>query len=209
MSLLRLVDAESAADLATYLARAKRVDDAGDVRLQAVGDVLAAWTCLVPGHGLSNSGLVLGLRTFALAESTRSDLTVPIAAVTDRLARGGTEIPEPPMTTHPTWRALSAPRSGWEPVGSIADADLRATALAGIEEVARGAPEGSGSAAVADLRSRVWGRPTDTVPPVPAGAAFGLHVLGFLRPDEDARALVHTTGPWTRVATDGGFVIAR
>ena len=34
---------------------------------------------------------------------------------------------------------------------------------------------------VADLRARVWMRLTDTVPPVPAGTAFALHALGFLR----------------------------
>ena len=209
MSSLRLVDEESAQDLATYLARARKVDDDADVRLQAVGEVLAAWTCVLPGHGLGSSGLVLGLRTFALAEPVTSDRTVPIGAVTDRLARGGTEIPEPPVTTHPTWRALSPPRSGWEPVGRVGDANLHAAARAGITEVAEGAPDGSGSAAVTDLRSRVWGRPTSTVPPVPAGTAFGLHVLGFLRPDAGAAASVHAVGPWTRVATDRGFVIAR
>ena len=61
----------------------------------------------------------------------------------------------------------------------------------------------------ADLRARVWGRQTDTVPPVAAGAAFGLHVLGFLRPDAGAETSVHTAGPWTRVATDRGFVLTR
>lgn len=208
MTALRLVDEESAQDLATYLARARKVDDAGDVRLQAVGEALAAWTCVLPGHGLGSAGLVLGLRTFALAEHAVSDRTVPIGAVTDRLARGGTEIPEPPMTSHPTWRALSPPRSGWEPVGTVPDADLRSVALAGIAEVAEGAPDGSGSAAVNDLRSRVWGRDTATVPPVPTGTAFGLHVLGFLR-DGGAAATVHANGPWTRVATERGFVVAR
>lgn len=206
---LRLVDEVSAQDLATYLARARRVDDSGDVRLQAVGDVLAAWTCVLPGRGLGSAGLVLALRTFALAEPVRSDVTVPISAVTDRLARSGPEIPEPPMTTQPTWGALSPPRSGWEPAGTLPDTLLREIAVAGIEEVAQGAPDGSGSAAVADLRARVWGRPVEATPPVPAGTAFGLHVLGFLRGDEQAMASVHTTGPWTRVATDRGFVIAR
>lgn len=209
MTALRLVDEESARDLATYLARARKVDDAADVRLQAVGEVLAAWTCVLPGHGLGSTGLVLGLRTFALAERAMSDRTVPIGAVTDRLARGGTEIPEPPMTSHPTWRALSPPRSGWEPVGTVADAELRSVARAGIAEVAEGAPDGSGSAAVADLRARVWDRSMGTVPPIPSGTAFGLHVLGFLRPEEAAVATVHAHGPWTRVATDRGFVIAR
>lgn len=209
MSGLHLAEPESAADLTTYLTRARRLDDEGSVRLQAVGSVLAAWTCVLPGRGLGSSGLVLGLRTFALAEPTEADSTVPIAAVTDRLARGGTRIEHPPVTSQPTWRALTPPRGGWEPVGLVADSALLEAARAGVAEVAQGAPEGSGAAAVADLRSRVWGRMTRTVPPVPAGTAFGLHALGFLRPDPAARASVHTTGPWTRVATEGGFVLAR
>ncbi|MEN3123003.1 hypothetical protein [Janibacter sp. LM] len=209
MTPLRLADEESAADLTTYLSRAKRVDEGGDVRLQAVGPVLAAWTCVLPGRGLGNGGLVLGLRTFALAEPVERDLTVPIAAVTDRLARGGTEVPDPPMTSAPTWAAISPPRSGWEPVGRVPDELLLAHAREGVAEVAEGAPDGSGAAAVADLRARVWGRPTRTTPPVPAGTAFGLHALGFLRPTAGAVAQVHAAGPWTRVATDRGFVIAR
>lgn len=209
MSSLSLADAESAADLSTYLTRAKRLDEAGDVRLQAVGNVLAAWTCVLPGRGLGSNGLVLGLRTFALAQVAHLDTTVPISAITDRLARGGADIEQPPVTSQPTWGALSPPRSGWESVGRVADADLADIARAGIAEVAQGAPEGSGAAAVADLRSRVWGRMTQTIPPVPAGTAFGVHALGFLRPDTSAQASVHTTGPWTRVATEGGFVLAR
>lgn len=209
MSTLRLRDDEGVVDLTTYLTRAKHVDADGDVRLQAVGDVLAAWTCILPGQGITRTGLVLGLRTFALAESVTRDVTVPITAVTDRLARGGREVPEPPVTSDPTWRAVSPPRSGWEPVGTLVQRDLHEVALAGITDVARGAPEGSGAAAVADLRGRVWGRPTETVPPVPAGAAFGLHTLGFLDPDDDAPATVHTVGPWVRLATQRGFVLCR
>ena len=209
MTPLRLADEQTAADLATYLTRAKRLDDEGDVRLQAVGSVLAAWTCVLPGRGLGSSGLVLGLRTCALAEPATWDTCVPIAAVTDRLARGRTQLEAPPVTSQPTWRALTPPRSGWEPVGLVADADLLAVAREGIAEVAQGAPEGSGASAVADLRARVWGRSTATVPPVPAGTAFGLHALGFLRPEAGAQAQVHTIGPWTRVATDRGFVLTR
>ena len=155
MTPLRLADAESAADLTTYLTRAKRLDEGGDVRLQAVGSVLAAWTCVLPGRGLGSTGLVLGLRTYALAEASSMDTTVLLSGVTDRLARGGTQIEQPPVTSQPTWRALTPPRSGWEPVGVVADAKLLAAARAGIAEVAEGAPEGSGASAVADLRSFV------------------------------------------------------
>lgn len=220
MSALRLEDGQSAADLATYVRRAKGVDESGDVRLQALGSVLAAWTCVVPGGGLLGNGLVLGLRTYALAEPAHLDVTVPLAAITDRLARDGadsepgsvpTELPVPPMTTSPSWAALSPPRGGWEPVGQVDAADLEEAARAGIAEIAQGAPSGSGAAAVADLRRRVWGRATGTVPPVPSGGAFGLHALGFLgRPDQERDPVtVHAAGPWTRLSTRAGFVLTR
>ena len=85
------------------------------------------------------------------------------------------------------WAALTPPRAGWEPVGSLDAAALVEVARAGIAEVAQGAPAGAGGHAVTDLRQRVWGRLTETVPPVPAGAAFAAYVLGFLDPSAALR----------------------
>lgn len=211
MTSLRLLDAETSADLAAYLRRAKGVDTDGDVRLQSVGTVLAAWTCVVPGSGLLGSGLVLGLRTSGLAEAADVDVTVPLGAVTDRLAHDETDLPLPPVESSPPWAALSPPRSGWELVGEVGADDLVAAARDGIAEVATGAPTGSGAAAVADLRRRVWGRSTSTVPPVPAGGAFGLHALGFLGHEggERPEVTVRACGPWTRLTTPAGHVLTR
>ena len=68
---VELADAEAAADLRTYVSRAKRHDEGGAMRLQAVptsaGGVLAAWTCVLPGAGLTRSGLVLGLLALFVA----------------------------------------------------------------------------------------------------------------------------------------------
>lgn len=209
MTPLRLLDAPTAADLATYVRRARALDAEGDVRLQAAGPVLAAWTCVLPGQGLLGAGLVLGLRTYALAEPVEPvDVTVPLAAVGDRLAHDAATLPLPPMTTSPAWAALTPPRGGWEPVGEIASDALAAVAKAGIEEVATGAPSGSGAAAVADLRRRVWGRATATEPAVPGGAAFGMHALGFLAAREEP-VTVHRAGPWTRLSSRGGHVLTR
>lgn len=211
MTAIRLSDADSAHDLATFVGRAKRLAPDGDIRLQCVERVLAAWVCVLPGSGLIGSGVILGLRTYALAESSTVDVTVPLSAVTDRLARDETLLPIPPVTTAPTWTALSPPRSGWESVGEIPAEQLEAAALAGIEEVAVGAPEGSGAAAVADLRRRVWQRSTPTVPVVSAGAAFGMHALGFLGRVGAPRPAVriHAAGPWTRATSPAGFVLTR
>ena len=96
------------------------------------------------------------------------------------------------------------PEPGVPPIPLSSSAPVAAPAAAPA-----GTAMAKASAAVADLRARVWMRLTDTVPPVPAGTAFGLHALGFLRPAPEARAEVHALGPWTRVSTDRGFVIAR
>lgn len=219
MSTLHLVDEGTAADLRTYVARAKRHDEDGAARIQAVptGDagVLAVWTCVLPGAGLTRSGLVLGLRTLALAGPAEPlDTVVALASLTDRFARGeGTELLVPPTEVAASWAAVSPPRSGWELHGVVPAARLHEAATAGIAEVATGTPDGAGSAAVAELRSRVWGRPIEGPgdgPSVPSGAAFGMHVLGFLgaSPGEEPVA-VHASGPWVRLSSRAGYVLAR
>lgn len=208
---LALADGESVADLATLVARARHLEHEGAIRLQSVGEVLAAWVCVLPGRGLTRNGLTLGLRTMALAEPLELDVTVPLGAMTDRFARRAgtgdatTAIPVPPGEVAPPWAGISPPRGGWEPVGRIGAEVLRAWADAGIGEVARGAPEGSGAAAVADLRARVWGR--EIVEGVPSSLAFAAHVLGFL--PAEGEGTVHRSGPWTRLALSAGQVLVR
>lgn len=159
---LALPDERDVRDLETFVARARRVEPSGAIRLAAHGSVLAATVCLVPGSGLLGEGTVLGMRVGALAEEADLDVVVPFDAVTDRLARmrreAGTRFAVPPMTVAPPWAALSPPRSGWDPRGIVPPEDLRNGALAGIDEITAGAPAGSGAAAVADLRRRVWSR---------------------------------------------------
>ncbi len=86
---LRLVDAAALGDLGRYAARARALDDQGAMRLQAHGDVLAAWVGVLQGSGILAEGTVLGLRTFALAEPATCDVVVPLGAVTDRTSRHG------------------------------------------------------------------------------------------------------------------------
>lgn len=216
---LAFADGETLADLGTYVARARALDAEGAIRLQAVGGVLAAWVCVVPGQGLTGSGLVLGLRTMALAGPHDLDVTVPLAAMGDRFARrsvtgqAGTDLAVPPAEVSPRWVGMLPPRGGWEPVGAVRTADLLDAAEDGIAEVAQGAPEGSGAAAVGLLRSRVWSRevldasgdPTGA----PAGAGFAARALGFARAGGSASATVHRHGAWTRVSLPGGHVLSR
>lgn len=212
MTSLRLVDAESATDLTTYVGRAQGLDPSGDVRLQATGRVLATWTCVLPGHGVMGSGLVLGLRTYALAEpiAVPLDATVLLGTVADRLTHDLGVLTVPSTTTNPAWAALTPPRGGWEPRGEIAASEIEHAAREGIEAVATGAPTGSGAAVVGELRRRVWARPTHTIPSVPSGAAFGMHALRFLGPRGGRPpVLVHVSGAWTRLSTRSGYVLTR
>ena len=58
---------------------------------------------------------------------------------------------------------------------------------------------------VADLRRRVWGAPVGVG--WPRGLAFGAQALGFL--GDDREAVLWRTGPWWRLSTERGHVLAR
>ncbi|MFK5633139.1 MULTISPECIES: hypothetical protein [unclassified Ornithinimicrobium] len=210
---LTFADGEGVADLATYVARSRTLDADGAIRLQAVGPVLAGWVCVVPGQGLMRSGLVLGLRTMALADDHRLDVTVPLTALADRFARrgatgdAGATLSVPPTQVVPQWASVSPPRGSWEPEGEVSTEALLAAAEEGIAEVAQGAPTGSGAAAVAMLRARVWAR--EVQGGATAGAGLAARVLGFARPGDGRVATVHRSGVWTRVTFPTGHVLSR
>lgn len=206
---LVLADAESLQDLGRYAARARALDADGAVRLQAVGLVLASWVGVLPGSGLLSTGVTIGLRTSELAEPAQLDVLVPLASVSDRVARPGERavLPVPPMTVSAPWAAVSPPRGGWHPVATVSSEALQRSASAGIAEVTGGAPQGAGAAAVAALRTQVWRRPMADAPGVPAALAFAAYALGFLSPG--AEATVATSGPWTRLTTSAGHALTR
>lgn len=213
-------DVESLQDLATYVVRARKLEEEGAIRLQAVRDVLAAWVCALPGRGLLLQGVVLGLRVMPLAPGhPELDATVPLGGLGDRFARRdrsgdvGTTLPLPPTRVAPTWAALTPPRSGWEPVGRLDAGVLLEAARSGIAAVAEGTPEGAGGHAVTALRERIWSAPlpgtgegTD-LPAVPAGTALAAYGLGFARQGE--RATVLRVGGWTRLTLPAGHVLTR
>ncbi len=211
---LRLADPQTFRDLATFVGRARRLDPDGAARLVAHRSVLAVYVSPVHGGG---GPTVLGLRTLALAEAADLDLTVPRAALGDRLAVGpepgeqGVPLPVPPMAASGAgWAGVSPPRSGWTPVGLVEPGLLRMTAARGIAEVAAGTPEGAGAQAVARLRALVWGAAVPGLDSVPAGVAFAAEGLGFLASaaDEQPAALLRN-GPWVRLTTATGHVLGR
>jgi hypothetical protein len=236
-----LADRAASADLATYLGRARRVDDGGAARLIGAGDALAVYVC--PVHG-SGGPTVLGLRVLrtagpaadvtAAGVKAQIDVTVPLAALTDRLARlvgpadagPGTapgdpsasdpvELPLPPMAAAAgpsswagvSWAGVAPPRSGWQPAGTVPDSALALAARAGVAEVAAGAPAGAGAAAVGRLRALVWGRDLPGFGGLPAGAAFAADALGFVVPGEPAA--LYRSGRWCRLTTARGHVLSR
>ena len=223
-------------DFATFVGRARSLDADGAMRLSVSGTVLAAYVGVLSGRGLLGEGAVVGLRTARLAEPASLDTTVSLAALADRLAFTGSAgagpggsgatapggegtapvrdavLAVPPTTVSAGWAALTPPRSGWEPVGSVPAGVLADAARAGIAEVALGVEAAGGTAgghAVSQLRERVWGRLTATAPPVPAGGAFAAYVLGFLDESVDPECAVLAHGRWTRLSTQAGHVLVR
>lgn len=210
---LDLIEEAALADLGTFAGRAKTLDPDGAMRLVVVGQVLAGYVCVVPPGSLNGAGTVLGLRTYAVRAAGPLDVTVPLGAVTDRVHRrgAGSVLPVPPMTVSAPWAGMAPPRTGWSEPVEVPEEILETSARAGIEAVAAGAPEGAGSAAVAQLRRRVWSTPMPLPEPfpdgrhtMPSGLAFAAHVLGFGAP-----GLLRTAGAWWRLSGPGGHALAR
>lgn len=209
-----LADQQTAADLQSYLLRAKRLDPDGLVRLRAFGTVMAAYVAPIFSGNLMDSGpTVLGLRTCELAEAAEIDALVPIAAVQERLAKllSETETKEFKIqlleTQRAPWAGISPPRQGWEAMGTINEARLTQIARDGIAEVAASLPESVGGPIAARIRGEIWGRGIDLESRVPTGAAFAAAGLGFLTENEEV-GLYHAEG-WVRLSSEHGHVLAK
>jgi hypothetical protein len=209
-----LADEQTAADLQAYLARAKRLDPDGLVRLRAFGDVLAAYVAPIFAGNLMDSGpTVLGLRTCELAAPAEVDALVPIGAVQERLARllGESDIKEFKIqlieTQRAPWAGISPPRQGWEQVGTINETVLTQIARDGIAEVAASLPESVGGPIAARIRGEIWGRGIDLESKIPTGAAFAAAGLGFLTENEEV-GLYQAEG-WIRLSSEHGHVLAK
>jgi len=206
---LQFTDPRDLADLRTFATRARAIDD-GAIRLAASGPVLAAYVCVLRPRLLGESTpTILGLRTVALAQPAELDVTVPLAAVLDRLARAGAddvELPVPPMTVTESWAGVGAPRTGWETLAVLPDTALRQAAEAGISEIAAIIPDKPGALIVNNARATVWGRPLPDAGGLPAGAAFAALTLGFLADGEQS---LYRAGRWYRLSSARGHVLVR
>ncbi|NLJ52757.1 MAG: hypothetical protein GX344_01290 [Intrasporangiaceae bacterium] len=204
-------------DLGRYASRARALDEDAAVRLQISGPVLAAYVGVLPGSGLLGEGLVLGLRTFRIDSAGSPgelDLSVPAAAITDRVNRtpGATTLPVPPAQVHPTWSSITPPRSGWEYAGVAEADDLAAVARDGLDQVSAAVKERG--AAAGFTKQQVWAQEVtfnsddpDAAIGLGAGVALAAYALGFLTPGGQVQ--VFRTNRWTRVSGPGGHVLAR
>lgn len=208
---LILDDTGTVADLRTFVTRSRTADD-GAIRLQGAGHVLAAYVCVMRAKLLGEgTPTVLGLRTMALGTPSTIDITVPLAAVADRLARMDGEdvrLPLPPTTVNESWAAVSAPRGAWQEVGTVTADELIATAKSGVQEIGQIIPVNPGAMLVNNIRASVWGRPMDNLPgEVPRGAAFAAYALGFVAPGESGT--VFSSHKWLRISTSRGHILVR
>ncbi|MEY4019274.1 MAG: hypothetical protein RLZZ590_574 [Actinomycetota bacterium] len=211
-----LADQQTAADLQSFLNRAKRLDQEGLVRLRAYGKVLAAYVAPIFSGNLMDQGpTILGLRTCELGRDCEVDAVVPIAVVVERLAKivsEGINAPEGlkivlPDSSRAPWVGISPPRQGWVSVGTINESRLTQIARDGIAEVASTLPEAVGGPIAARIRGEIWGRGIDLETKVPTGAAFVAAGLGFLTENEEVG--VYQSEGWVRLSSEHGHVLAK
>jgi hypothetical protein len=226
---LTLADAESVADLHTFLTRARAIED-GSARLEAAGTALGVYVPVLYPEALGASvPTVLGLRVARLAEPADLAAVYGLGALTDRLARmagASTELSLPPAEAFAPWAGVAPPRRGWERIAAYDDATLRSVAEDGMRAVAGALPENAGKPVLATVRSRIWSTPASLVAAaadpagprpaaepaglaveLPAGAAFAAQALGFLAPQ--GTSVLFRAGRWLRLSSAHGHVLVR
>ena len=226
---LTLADAESVADLHTFLTRARAIED-GSARLEAAGTALGVYVPVLYPEALGAPvPTILGLRVARLAKPADLAAVYGLGALTDRLARmagGSTELSLPPAEALAPWAGVAPPRRGWERIAEYDDATLRSVAEDGMRAVAGALPENAGKPVLATVRSRIWSTPAALVAAsaedaggrpdlaaqtpaaeLPAGAAFAAQALGFLAPE--GTSALFSAGRWLRLSSAHGHVLVR
>ena len=207
---LKFRDFEDLHDLSGFLTRAKRLDEAGLVKLKAVGNILGVYVSPIFSGNLLDSGpTIIGLRTIELAEASDVDSAFEISAVLERIAGAGEnlELKLPVVTARAAWTGVTPPRADWELVDSLTQEELTQWAKSGIAEVGSSLPDSIGSAIAQKVRSQIWGKKVGGSFQFPAGCAFALVGLGFMSPGESIQ--VFSNRGWVRLSSRHGHVLAR
>ncbi len=184
------LEASARADLRSFAGRARALEPAGVLRWRSGSGLLVTTVRARGGAGLLGRGTVLGMRAVSAPSAPERDAVVSLAALLEALYSTSDALPPsvPPTERAASWVGLAPPRRGWEPWGEIP--------LPGSDNEPR-APLGEVTAVVSWLDEQTA-----------RDAAGALAALGFLTPD--ARAVrVFRVGPWTRLSTPMGHVLAR
>lgn len=210
---LRFAHEWDARDTQTFLQRAKRLG-CGYVRLQVVGEALVTTVPVREKQGLLDTNpLVLGVRVCEVGpRSAAVDRVVEVQAVLDRLARDLAGFELPVGHAGQSWAAVTPPRDGWIPAGTMTSGQLETVAKEGIEAVA--GANGLGIKIVDEIRRTTWSREivVDSMHSrIPAGAALAAFGLGQLPQanKEAEQVAVSMNGPWIRLSTSRGHVLTR
>lgn len=188
---LAWLEAAARADLRSFAGRARVLEPTGVLRWRSGGGLLVTTVRARAGAGLLGRGTVLGMRVVSAPSAPERDAVVSLAALLEALDGTADALPPPVPPTGPaaSWVGLTPPRRGWELWGEIP--------LAGPDDEL-GAPLGEVTAAASSWLDEQTAR----------DAAGALAALGVLTPD--ARAVrVFRVGPWTRLSTPMGHVLAR
>jgi hypothetical protein len=204
---LPFLDADAAADLLTFAARAARVGDDA-VRLQARAGTLLMTAAPLSARGLLDpTPTVLAARAIRIDPDLECDVVVQASAL--RLDVGSaTRVILPDTGLAPAWAGISPPRSGWRDAPVVVSAaTLAVQAREGIASVATQIPIDAGEDAVRAVRAAVWGAPSAALDELPAGVAFAALTLGFIGGAEDAT--VRFADGWARLTLVRGHVLVR
>jgi hypothetical protein len=207
---LKFRDFQDLHDLSGFLTRAKRLDEAGLVKLRATGNILGVYVSPIFSGNLLDSGpTIIGLRTLELAEPSEVDSSFEISAIMERIAGAGEdlELKLPPVASRAAWTGVTPPRTDWQPEESVSQEQLTQWAKNGIGEVGSSLPDSIGSAIAQKVRSQIWGKLVGEGFQFPAGCAFAMVGLGFMSPGE--KVSVFSTKGWVRLSSKHGHVLAR
>lgn len=206
MTVPRLVFADpgEAAGLAAFLGRLLRWEKGAAVRLQADAGVLGVFARPARFE-------VLAVVTARVLEPAELDATVSAGELLEGVDEPSESVKVPSEVTGPSWAGLLPPRGGWQPHAELRPGTVREAAAGVIaefrERTDRLAPEQRTRAALDGLAEEIWGRRLNGTG-LPLRAVHAAHALGFLR-DESEPVALYGTGPWLRLRTVYGSVIAR
>jgi hypothetical protein len=196
---LRVPDPDDRGDLATFVGRVVRLDQAAMVRLRATGQSVTAWattpfdvlaTRSVPGT-LDPDDVV------APASVLLTALSVDRAATVDPGAGG-------------LWQGLLPPDEGWTVVDTVPAAELEALTERGLTLARENAGPLGPPASLLDQTVLTVSATVGPAVKVPLRCLFALSGMGFLgASDGDETVRVSATSAWLRLDARYGAVVRR